>query len=112
MFVRFRERHGRLLVSLAATRRIDGRPRQEHIADLGSIDIEPSAEARIAFWRRLHERLGRLSNRVDAASLGPILGAVNARIPMVGVDELPAAHKARAERSLCQSDSQSTPCNI
>jgi hypothetical protein len=60
MFVRFRERNGRRLIGLVETRRADGKPRQEHIADLGAIDIDPSAEARIAFWRRLHERLGRL----------------------------------------------------
>src|SRR5262245_61594079 len=100
MFVRFRERDGRLLVSLAETRRVGGKVQQEHVADLGAIDGEPTVEARIAFWKRLHERLARLGNRLDAAKLASILGAINKRIPMAAVEELPAARVAQAERSL------------
>jgi hypothetical protein len=37
MFVRFRERNGRRLIGLVETRRVDGKPRQEHIADLGAM---------------------------------------------------------------------------
>jgi hypothetical protein len=103
MFVRFRERNARLLVSLAESRRRDGKVRQEHVADLGSINmLEASAEDRVAFWRRLHERLSRLGNRIDPAKLGAILAAINARVPMATVDELPAVRVGRAERSLRQ----------
>ena len=87
MFVRFRQTRHRLQLSLAETRRIDGRVRHEHIASLGSIENSPTTRARIAFWQLLHERLAKLSNRIDPATQGRILGAVHAQIPMVTPDE-------------------------
>jgi hypothetical protein len=44
-------------------------------------------DRRERFWRRLHERLGRLENRLDAAAQAKILGEMHARIPMVNADE-------------------------
>jgi len=102
MFVRFRERNSRLLVSLAETRRRDGKVRQGHVADLGAINLEASAEDRVTFYRKLHERLSRLGNRIDPAKVGAILAAINARDPMATVDELPAVRVGQAERSLRQ----------
>src|SRR5262249_13376702 len=72
----------------------------EHIGNLGTVDLEHSVDARIAFWRHLHERLSRLSNRVDQAKLGAILSAVHARVPMVPIPDVPAVNVARAERGL------------
>lgn len=66
MFVRFRPTAYRLQATLVETRRVDGRVRHEHIASFGSVEMPPSVEDRIAFWQRLHERLAKLSNRVDA----------------------------------------------
>jgi hypothetical protein len=100
MFVRFRERNGRLLLSLVETRRIAGKVKQEHVADLGAIDLPPSARDRSVFWPKLHERLSRLSNRIPLDQFGSILGAIHARVPMVLVDEVPSVNKQRAERSL------------
>jgi hypothetical protein len=97
MFVRFRQGTHRLQISLIETRRIDGKVRHEHIATLGSIEISPSVEARLAFWQRLHERLAKLANRVDAAMQGKILGDVHARIPMVTLDEQRAKQLENAE---------------
>jgi hypothetical protein len=87
MFVRFRQNESRLQVSLVETRRVNGKVRHEHIASLGSLEWPPSVEARIAFWQRLHERLAKLSNRVDATARAKILGDIHARIPMVTLDE-------------------------
>jgi hypothetical protein len=57
--------------------------------------------AGVAFWRALQERLGRLSNRVDAETQGKIVGAIDDCIPMVTTDELIAlqleAAKAEAQ---------------
>jgi hypothetical protein len=39
----------------------------------GSAPIAPSPSERIAFWTRLHERLARLANRLDAETQGTIL---------------------------------------
>jgi hypothetical protein len=97
MFVRFRQTPRRLQVSLVETRRVDGKVRHEHIAALGSIETPPSVEERIAFWQRLHERLAKLSNRLDGTTQGKILGDVHAHIPMVTVNEQQASKVANAE---------------
>src|ERR1700730_12162036 len=97
MFVRFRETEYRLLVSLVETRRDGGRVRHEHIASLGSIETPPSVAARIEFWRRLHDRLGKLGNRVDPATQAKLLGDVHARVPMVTVEEQQALKLKNAE---------------
>ena len=74
-------------MSLIQTRREGGKVRHEHIAGLGAITVPTSAADRIAFWRRLHDRLSALSNRIiDEQS--KILGAVDERIPMPTPDEL------------------------
>jgi hypothetical protein len=83
MFVRFRQNGRRQQVSLLETRRADGRVRNEHVASLGSVVVPQTVEARLVFWQRLHERLTKLSNRIDAATQGKILTDIHARIPMV-----------------------------
>ena len=87
MFVRFRQTACRLQMSLIETRRVGGKVRHEHIASLGSVVTPPSVEDRIAFWTKLHERLAKLANRVDADTLAKVLGAIHAHIPMVTLDE-------------------------
>jgi hypothetical protein len=99
---------------LAECRRIDGKVKQEHIADLGSIEgclllsfwagIEPehanaarlnleewfkaSIRARIAFWRPLEEKLARLANRVNEDERAAIRAAIEKRIPSPTAAEL------------------------
>jgi hypothetical protein len=97
MFVRFRQTKHRLQVSLVEPRRSDGRVRQEHVASFGSIEVSPSVEARLTFWRWLHERLAKLSNRVDAALQAKILADIHARVPMVTLDEQSASKIENAE---------------
>jgi hypothetical protein len=87
MFVRFRQNAHRLQVSLVETGRVNGKVRHEHIASLGSIITPLTVASRIAFWAKLHERLARLSNRIDGEAQGKILGRVHERIPMVTPDE-------------------------
>jgi hypothetical protein len=98
MFVRFRRRATRLELSLVETRRVDGRVRQEHIASLGALRDPPETADRVAFWRRLHERLGRLGNRLDGAAQGDILTAVHARVPMPTIDDARAVQLEHAKR--------------
>jgi hypothetical protein len=52
---------------------------------------------RVAFWRRLHERLAKLSNRIGADEQGKILGAIHVRIPMVTIDELRTLQRENSE---------------
>jgi hypothetical protein len=87
MFIRFRQGQHRLQVSIVETRRVDGKVRHEHVAGLGSIEMPSTVAARFAFWRGVHERFGRLGNRVDGETRGRLLGAIHERVPMVTPDE-------------------------
>src|SRR4051812_4490520 len=97
MFVRFRTSARRLDLSLIEAARRSGKPRHEHVASLGSIAQPPTVADRIAFWRKLHERLAKLSNRIDAETHGHVLGAVHRRIPMVTADEQREVQLANAQ---------------
>ena len=74
-------------MSLVETRRVDGKVRHEHVASVGSVELPPTVEAGVAFWQRLHERLAKLSNRVDAATQAKILGDIGGRVAAVTPDE-------------------------
>ena len=76
MFVRFRQSANRLQLSLVESCRVGVKVRHEHVASLGAIGMSPSVADRVAFWGRLHERLAKLSNRVDpkAHALLPLKG--------------------------------------
>jgi hypothetical protein len=87
MFVRFRQTPHRLQLSLVETRREGGKVRHEHIASLGAIITPLTVADRVAFWTSLHQRLDRLSNRLDGEGQAKILAAVHARVPMPTVDE-------------------------
>jgi hypothetical protein len=86
MLVHFRETPYGLAMSLVESRRENGKVRHEHLASLGSIETPLSVAARIEFWRRLHERLDQLSNRLDAETRGKVMAAVHVRVPMVTPD--------------------------
>jgi hypothetical protein len=100
MFVRFRQSKLRLQLSLVETRRSNGKVRHEHVAGLGAVPIPPSVADRIAFWTRLHERLARLANRLDAEAQAKVLGAVHERIPIVTLAEQHALQLENANADL------------
>ena len=87
MFVRFRVTAYGLAMSLVETRRENGKVRHEHVSSLGSVETPLTVAGRIEFWGRLHERLARLSNRLDSETQSKVLGAVHARVPMPTADE-------------------------
>jgi hypothetical protein len=97
MFTRFRETATRLQVSLIETRRVDGKVRHEHVASLGSISLSLTPFDRFEFWRELHAKLARLSNRIDAATHARILGNVHERVPMPTPDGQAALQLEAAE---------------
>jgi hypothetical protein len=84
----------RLQVSILETRRVGGKVRHEHIASVGSIETPLNVADRVAFWQRVHERLAKLSNRIDPATQGKILGDIDAQIPMVTPGEAPGCRSA------------------
>jgi hypothetical protein len=96
MFVRFRQAR-RLQVSLIETRRIAGKVQHEHVTSLGAVDVPPTVADRVAFWQGLDERLSKLSNRIDTATQGKVLGQVHARIPMATIEELRGLQLENAE---------------
>ena len=98
MFVRFRQSSRRLQLSLVETRRDGGKVRHEHIASLGATAIPTTTADRIEFWTRLHQRLGRLANRLDSEMQAKILGAVHGRVPMPTTDEIHARNLEEAKQ--------------
>jgi hypothetical protein len=86
-----------LQVSIAQSRRVDGRVRVEYIAALGSVGEPATIAERVAFWGKLHRRLDALSNRIGEDDRAKIIGAIYARIPMVTVDEQRALQRENAE---------------
>jgi hypothetical protein len=101
MFTRFRrvESHiqVRLQVSIAERRRIAGKVRVEHIAALGSVGEPTTIAERVAFWGTLHRRLDALSNRIGEDDKAKIIGSIQARIPMIAMDEIRALQRENAE---------------
>jgi hypothetical protein len=79
------------------TRRHAGKVVHEHLASLGAIVVPPSVADRATFWQKLHERLAKLSNRIDAETQAKILGAVHDRVPMVTIEEIRELQLANAE---------------
>lgn len=102
MFVRFRQTKTRLQASLIQSHRIDGKVRHEHVAMLGTVDAPPSVAERLVFWQRLHERMAKLGNRIDAATQAKLYSDIHARIPMVIPDEARALQldNAKADAQL------------
>jgi hypothetical protein len=100
MFVRFRQGTKKLALSLVETRRLSGKVVHEHIATLGSIKTPPAIHERIDFWRRLHERLAKLGNRIDPAAHGKLLGDIHSRVPMVTPDEQRALQLENAKEDV------------
>jgi hypothetical protein len=80
----------RLNVSIIESRRVAGKLVHEHIAALGSIEVPPTIGARIIFWKRMHERLGKLGNRIDPATQARLKSAVHERIPIPTPDGPPS----------------------
>jgi hypothetical protein len=97
MFVRFRQSPYRLHLSIVENRRVDGRVRHEHIASLGSVAVPLTVEGRIAFWMRLHQRLDKLSNRIDGETRYKLLDAIHGRVPMVLLDEQHSVKRENAD---------------
>ena len=100
MFVRWQKRKRRdgvtrLNAILCESRRVDGKPRQEHIAYLGAIDDvwleqpldDPAANLkRHEFWEKAEKRLAPLANRLGTDD-HKIREQLSAKVPMANTDE-------------------------
>jgi hypothetical protein len=89
-----------LAASLIESVRIDGKPRQRHVAYLAGIS-EKGVEhvgRRLRFWREVDERLHDLSNRLTAAERKRITAIVAARVPRPS-----EAEAVRCDREFAES---------
>jgi hypothetical protein len=96
MFARFHQTPSRLQVSLRESRRIGGKPRCEHIASLGSIPMPATVADRVEFFRKLSERLRKLSNRIGDER-AKIVNAIVGRIPRITDDDMRTLQRENAE---------------
>jgi|GraSoiStandDraft_11_1057310.scaffolds.fasta_scaffold1741540_1 hypothetical protein len=71
-------RDARLKAILVESARVDGKPRQKHVAFLGSTCIDGGD--RVRFWRKVTRVLERLDNRVTAPERERILAAIRAKV--------------------------------
>ena len=98
MFVRWQSRHPsryhresrtevRWTAILAESKRVNGTPRQRHIATLGSITLaltpRPVGEihARCAFWETATKRLDQLANQVSVDDRERVEAALAEKVP-------------------------------
>jgi hypothetical protein len=82
---------------LVESARIDGKPRQRHIAYLGSV-TESALKLPVQvchFWDRLDERLGQLGNQLKVSDRTRIETAISAKVPR----PTPAEYKDAARKS-------------
>src|SRR5271155_348891 len=104
MFVRWRSR-GRLLngqfdlhwsAILVESKRVDGKPRQRHVAYLGGIDSERIQKGYYShFWDKVFDTLDRL--QLSAAERERIESSVGNKVPRMSVEEYQNAARDSAE---------------
>jgi hypothetical protein len=104
MFARFRQSRDRLNVSIHEARRVNGKVKQDHIANIGSVETPPSARSRIGFWQQFDERMPGLSNRISADDVTKIRNAIADRIPTPTEDEIAANSDAAHNEELAAWD--------
>ena len=92
----------RLTPTIVESRRVDGKPKQEHVACLRSImecDIGKKS-AQVSFWDEVEEQLARLTNRIPPEQMDKIragLGKVVSKPDPKLAEEQRAAATARLE---------------
>jgi len=86
--------------ALTETTRIDGKPRQRHVAYLGSFTEHgiKSMHQRCLFWDRVNERLQAVSNRLTEEQRNRIVAEIASRVPV----------PTRAEHAQCHGENPAT----
>jgi hypothetical protein len=85
----WKDGHSRIKAILLESVRIDGKPRQRHIAFLGSIGkaVTNRKEHRPHFWADIRQRLDHLGNRITADDRAKIEAALAKRVPPLTASE-------------------------
>ena len=72
----------RLTPIIVQARRVDGKPKQEHIACLPSIiESDISDKSAVWFWKAVEEQLTRLTNRITRGDMEKIRAALDKVVP-------------------------------
>ncbi|MET0707911.1 MAG: hypothetical protein ABWY82_13880 [Tardiphaga sp.] len=87
----------RVKAGLIEAVRIDGKPRQRHIALISSYEPEGLSD-RFRFWREARQRLDRLGNRITPEDRIKIETTLAQRVPLPTPEEI-AAHDAEEAES-------------
>ena len=105
--ISFREVEGRLQIPdvhwraiLVESCRVDGKPRQRHIAYLGGI-TESAIELHVPnqrgfFWNEVMDRLDKLDNHIDKDERTKIEATIAKRVPRLSEKEKKQANAGRA----------------
>ena len=70
--------------------RIDGKPKQRHVAYLGSVHLDQTVHYRAWWWHRIGAKLDALGNRIPADDRPRIEAALAKEVPKVSTDEVAA----------------------
>jgi hypothetical protein len=75
---------------LVESARIDGKPRQRHIAYLGTVHSKPDVNYRAWWWHHMTAKLDRLGNVIPPDQRPRIDAALAKRVPLVTAAEVTA----------------------
>jgi hypothetical protein len=78
---------------LVESTRVDGKPRQRHVAYLGSVHNvyrEQTPYYRAKFWQHMRAKLDSLHNRISSADRRKIEAALAEKVPPLPADEAAA----------------------
>ena len=90
---------------LVESHRLDGKPRQKHIAYLGSITDSGIAisHQRGDFWLHLHEKLDQLGNRITPDERVKIEKKITQKVPPLTDAEKKSSNEARKKYGLASA---------
>jgi hypothetical protein len=103
MFLRFRPRHNRLVITLVKGSRVAGKVCQQQIASLPSVGwpVQETVGERLAVWEALDRAMGR--HELDGAIADRLRVALQDRVPKPTEEQCGAADLARAEEFRAES---------
>jgi hypothetical protein len=95
-------RYKRMRALLIESVRVDGKPRQRHLAFLGSVTYQDrnDVEERWQFWRNADQALYRLGNRLSPIQRGEVEKALAERIRPLTPSQIEACEKREQAREL------------
>lgn len=87
---RYRKPIARWYAILVESVRIDGKPKQRHVAYLGSVHLDQTVHYRAWWWHRIGAKLDALGNRIPADDRPRIEAALAKEVPKVSAADVAA----------------------